>query len=343
MAESLMLDRVKFHKKGVQSRFILRSKILLGLSWIAFAKKLNINPRTLSDWAKEKFNMSLDSAKMIAMLTKLPIPKGYSVVRWNSHMKNISKHGGQARIVKYGRVSINEEYRKEKWEQWWKEIGQYKENAKGFQSILKIKKPTKSKYLAEFVGIMLGDGGINKYDISVTLSSEEKQYVRFISDMVNKLFGVTPKIHRLKYAKAVKLFVNRKQLVDFCQQIGLIQGNKIKHQINIPEWIKEDKRYSKACIMGLIDTDGCFYTNSYCINGKRYSYFKIAFTSASKPLILSVTEILKHLDIKARISKNNKDVRIEDSKYVLKYIQEIGSHNHKHLKKIKNGKMAGIC
>ena len=126
--------------------------------------------------------------------------------------------------------------------------------------------------------------------------------------------------------------------MDFCQQIGLVQGNKTKHQIDIPEWIKENKAFSKACLIGLVDTDGCFYTNSYYINNKKYSYFKVAFTNASKPLISSVFKILNDLDIKARISKNYKDVRIESRRYVFKYTQKIGSHNDKHLKKIKKWK-----
>jgi len=334
MAESFVSDRLKFSRKGVQSKFILDSKANLDLTWVAFARKLKINPRTLSDWAKEKFCISVVAAKMISKLSKLPIPKGYVVVKWNNHMRDISKHGGHARVVKYGKVSTNEEYRKEKWKQWWKEIGQYRKNADGFQSLLKIKIPTKTNLLAEFVGIMLGDGGISKYNISITLSSKEKQYILFVSNTLNGLFGVKPKVHKLKYAKAFKIYVNRKELVDFCEQIGLIKGNKIKHQVDIPEWVKENRNFSKACLMGLIDTDGCFYNNSYFINGKKYSYFKIAFISASKPLILSVAKILEDLGIKAKINKNCRDIRITNKEHVLKYIQEVGSHNNKHVQKI---------
>lgn len=86
--------------------------------------------------------------------------------------------------------------------------------------------------------------------------------------------------------------------------------------------------------------NGCFYINSYIVGGKKYSYFKIAFTSASVPLINSVAKTLINFGIHARISKNHKDVRIEDRQYVLKYIQDIGSHNNKHLQKIEKWKVA---
>jgi len=50
--------------------------------------------------------------------------------------------------------------------------------------------------------------------------------------------------------------------------IGLVLGNKVKQQIDIPEWIKSNNNFSLACVRGIIDTDGCFYTNSHYINSK---------------------------------------------------------------------------
>jgi intein/homing endonuclease len=271
----------------------------------------------------------------ISELAKLPIPKKYKIVYWRLHLQKAGKIGGRNRFNTYGSVALDENYRKEKWREWWDMHGQYKKKAPGFQSIIKIKKPIKNKLLAEFVGIMLGDGGVNKYHTTITLSNKEKQYVFFVSKIINKLFNIKPKIYKLKYANAVDIVVNRKQLVDFCQKIGLVKGNKVKQQIDIPEWIKENRTFVRECIRGLVDTDGCFYMNSYIIGDKRYSYFKIAFTNASLPLVNSVAKALINFGIKARISRNKKDVRIEGSKYVLKYITEIGSHNFKHLQKIK--------
>ena len=118
-------------------------------------------------------------------------------------------------------------------------------------------------------------------------------------------------------------------------------GNKVVHQVDIPEWIKNNKAFSRECIRGLFDTDGCFFVHNYVSKGRKYSYLKIAFTSASLPLLSSVAKTLINFGFNVRITKNHKDVRIEDSKYVLKYIREIGSHNQKHLDKIKKWKVAG--
>lgn len=338
MLESFKNIRIKFDKKGIQRDFILKSKESLGITNLKLAKKLKVHPRTLSDWARERFTMPQSSVKKLSQLANIPIPKNYSIIDLKDHLKKIGEKGGKKRILLYGKVTLNEEYRNTRWREWWKNIGQHKEKPEGFNYLIKIKIPSKDEQLAEFTGIMLGDGGIAPYHIHITLSDKEKEYTYYITNLIVKLFGVKPKIYKIKKAKAVDIVVQRKNLVNFCQEIGLVLGSKVKKQVDVPEWVKVDKFFLKACIRGLIDTDGCFYINSYCVNNKKYSYFKIAFTSSSLPLIQTVFTALTDFGINARISKNKKDVRIEGSQYVDKYINEIGSNNNKHLDKIKQWK-----
>ncbi len=333
-------DRIKFSKKGVQRDFILKTKEASGLTSFLLSKKLGIGQRALADWTREKFNMSYVGAKTLSKLAKVTIPDDHIVIEWKKHLKKIGKVGGKNRIKIYGRVALNEEYRNDRWKVWWNKTGQYKKKAQGFQSIIKIKIPRKNELLAEFVGIMLGDGGVNQYHIGITLSSEEKQYILFVNNVIKKLFAVIPKKYKVKNAKAVRIVVNRKELVDFCQEIGLVKGNKVKQQIDIPKWIKNNREFSLVCVRGLIDTDGCFYNNSYIVNGKKYSYFKICFTSASALLIKSVHDILVDLGLRVIVSKTYAEVRIVDSKSALKYIREIGSNNQKHLAKIAKWKIS---
>lgn len=255
--------------------------------------------------------------------------------------RRAGKIGGRNKFAMYGNVGGDETYRKNQWKKWWNEVGQYKENSLPKQTLKKIKKPRKSKRLAEFIGILLGDGSITPYHVNVTLSSEEKPYIKYVQEILEKLFGVVPKIYKHKHSKAVDIIVNRRLLVDFCQEFGFQMGNKVKHQVDMPKWIKENRTFSIECIRGLVDTDGCFFYHNYTVNKKRYSYLKIAFTSASHPLVLSVSGILINLGFNVRISKNQRDVRIDEVQYVQKYIREVGTHNQKHLEKIKKWKVAG--
>ncbi len=339
MVESFIQNRIVFNKKGTQKRYISLAKEQLQLTWDSFAKKLGISTRTLTSWGNEKLHMSETAAKTIMQLTDMPIPRPYSIIEWNNHLKNISKKGGRNSFLKHGNIGGDVVHRKNKWREWWDKTGQYKNPGKGYQSLIEINKPEKSKLLAEFTGIMLGDGGVTSYSTSVTLSNTEKSYILYVCNVISNLFGLLPKVYKHSSAEAVRIIVNRKELVDFCQSIGLVKGDKIQHQIDIPDWIKENKVYARECIRGLVDTDGCFYTNSYLSHGKKYSYFKIAFVSASVPLIMSFTQTLTKMGIKARISKNFRDVRIEEEIYVRKYIDEIGSHNQKHIDKIVRWEM----
>jgi len=121
-------------------------------------------------------------------------------------------------------------------------------------------------------------------------------------------------------------------LVDYLIKMGLKSGNKMKLQVDIPGWIKNNKLYSIACARGLMDTDGCVFTHSYKVNGKNYFYKKLSFTSYSRPMLKSFNDILKSVGMRTRLF-HDRDVRIDSIEDVKKYFALIGSHNLKHLKR----------
>ena len=107
-------------------------------------------------------------------------------------------------------------------------------------------------------------------------------------------------------------------------------GNKIKHQVDIPNWVKRNKSYSIACLRGLVDTDGSVFIHKYKVKNKLYFYKKIGFTSRSAPLRQSVFKILKRIGLKARLS-GSYDVRIDSQENVKKYFYLVGSNNQRKL------------
>jgi len=102
----------------------------------------------------------------------------------------------------------------------------------------------------------------------------------------------------------------------------------------MPPWIKKSKKYSIACIRGLVDTDGSVIKHRYKVNGRWYIYKKLSFCSRSRPLQLSVAKILADLGMKARIT--GYDVRLESVADVKTYFTIVGSSNPKHLKRYAN-------
>lgn len=233
--------------------------------------------------------------------------------------------------------SENFTYQPNPWKKWWDEHGKFGRFS-AFTTPAKIREPERSAELAEFCGIMLGDGGISRYQVTVTLHREDdRDYSDFVSKLVERLFKVTPSIYHKKNSNADDLVISRIALVAFLtEKCGLVKGNKIAQKIDIPEWILESESYRIACIRGLFDTDGCVFNHRYCVKGKRYSYKKISFTSASAPLTRSIYILLKEFGFKPRLAGRQQEVRLESRADVQRYFSLVGSHNAKHLKRYKN-------
>jgi intein/homing endonuclease len=243
-----------------------------------------------------------------------------------------ARKGAAAVLKKYGSIGGDPGYRKRKWHEWWEKEGRYRPNSI-IKPPLPFKKPRFSAELAEFVGILLGDGGMTKYQIIISLNSkDEKEYSEFVLSLAKKLFDVYVSTYHRKEMSVIMVRISRSGIIRFCvDKLGLKTGNKIKQQVDIPNWIKRNRRFSIACIRGLVDTDGCLFNHNYKVNGKLYSYKKLAFTSFSAPLRRSVFRVLKSLGMNPRLDR--KDIRLESEEDVRRYFSIVGTHNRKLLNK----------
>lgn len=322
-----------FFPKNQQKEFI--NKILSVISIKEAAKLCNLSERSIRDWRREKFSVNLKALHKLCQRTKTLFPPNVKLKDDYWYTSNGSSAGGLAVYKKYGRIGGNPEYRKKKWYEWWNREGRYKRHPI-INVSFPINKPIKSENLAEFVGIVLGDGGITHRQITISLCSKnEEEYSKFVTKLIKKLFNVPIGIYYDKKYLAVDLVVSRSELVRFCiEKLGLKQGNKIKQQVDIPNWIKQNKLYLIACIRGLIDTDGCVFTHRYKSKGKWYDYKKLCFTSYSEPLRQSVFNALKDIGLNPRLAQK-RDVRIDSIEDTQKYFQLVKSHNPRHLKRYK--------
>ena len=318
-----------FFSKGAQNKFI--NKILSRISVKEAAKLCNLSERIIRDWRREKFLVDADALRKLCRKIKTPFPSNIKLRDNYWYIVHSSSAGGKAVLKKYGRIGGDPEYRKKKWYEWWGREGKYKKHPI-INVCLPFKKPEKSKHLAEFVGIVLGDGSITKSQIMITVNSkDDKEYGEFLYSLAKKLFNVHVGICHSEKWNVTKYIISRSELVRFfIEKLGLKKGNKIKQQVDIPDWIKQKKLYSIACIRGLVDTDGCIFTHRYKVNGKFYSYKKFSFTSYSKPLRESVFNILKNNGLNPRLSQN-RDVRLDSIADMRKYFEIFTSSNSKHL------------
>lgn len=336
MAESLIQ---KFEKRvifptGKQRQFLLRAIKNSKLSWSLFANKIRVGERTFDDWRREKYSLPFDVLKKICIITKSKTPRGIKIKDPFWYVSKGAKIGGLAVYKKYGRIGGSPEYRKKKWYKWWKEIGRFNQNK--YFIARKITTPRKNTKLAEFVGIMMGDGGITNNQVTITLSRKtDKPYSIFVKNLIKKLFKIEPSIYLRKGESVINIVISRRHLVYFCKSIGLKIGNKLKQNLDIPEWIKGNRSFEISCIRGLVDTDGCIFNECHKIKGKKYCYPRLSFTSYSKQLCLSVFKIFKKLGFvpKIRIKRN---VQLENRKDIMRYFYLIDTHNSHHRKRSKS-------
>ena len=286
------MPRIKF-EKGMQEEFLLSFREKLGMTWPQLSEKIRVHPRSLSDWRREAYTIPEEIFKKLIALggKRITIPDHKVLPDFWSIGKAASK-GGVARMKKYGELGTTEGRRKggfvsQKRRRLHPELYQHCNLRKN------ITKPRYSCKLAEFFGIMLGDGGINSNDQAVISLHRynDRNYADFVCDLIEKLFHLKPVIYfyRSERSKnALGVAVSSIAFLEFLLSKGLKKGNKVMHQVDVPEWIKESLEFSKACLRGLIDTDGGIYYHQHTVNGNQYFNIGLTFTNNSLPFLTFV-------------------------------------------------------
>ncbi len=195
----------------------------------------------------------------------------------------------------------------------------------------KIILPKYSEDLAEFFGIMMGDGGINNpWQANITLNSiKDADYSKYINSLCKELFGIEPVIRKRKEKNTLVVSLASTSVVDFLVVNGLPRGNKLKNGLSIPKWILNKPEYRKNCVRGLIDTDGCIGVHIHRINGRMYKNIYLTFTSYSPKLIFQVADTLAEFGIMPHITKRGKDIYLYQADLVEKYLKVFGTSNNR--------------
>ncbi|TSC59685.1 MAG: Uncharacterized protein LiPW15_705 [Parcubacteria group bacterium LiPW_15] len=334
MVESDKEKRIRF-PSGTQAIFIDKCLEVLNITTARFAEMTGVNPRTAADWRRGKFLMSAYAAKLISLKSAISIPPGAKSELRYWYVNKGAKMGGKATYKKYSQVGGSAENRKKLWREWWEKEGRLKSNP--LFAPKPIYEPKASSTLAEFVGIMMGDGSITKSQITITLHhTDDLAYSKFVTKLIQRLFHVQPSVYHSEKSSVNDIVVSRVVLVKYLNSLGLPIGNKVKQRFDIPNWIKTNKKFSVACVRGLIDTDGSVFNHRYWVRGKRYSYKKLDFASASHPLLHSVFLIMRDNGLNPRITKDGRKIRLERVEDVEKYFKTFKPSNEKHLKRYQN-------
>lgn len=323
------MPRVLF-KSNNQAAFLQKIKQKSGWNTEKLALFCGVSSRSFRDWLRGKLTISEQALLSLIQEFAVPLPENIEVVDDYWYTYKGAQMGAQRRFELYGAVATPEGRKKGG------EISQLRrrENPEKYKLLgCNIRKEfsinaTTLVDFAETVGIILGDGALTKGYMRISLSSlVDRPYAEYITALFQKVFNETPKWRERKECNTIELTICGVGLGDELQNYGLQRGNKVKNQVDFPEWIWKHIEYQKACVRGLMDTDGGCYFHTHKTNGLYYKNFGMCFTNKSIPIVNSVAKVLKSLNIKFSVVKWR--IYIYSFEEIKKYFSIIGSHNAK--------------
>ena len=208
--------------------------------------------------------------------------------------------------------------------------------------------PELNSKLAEFLGILTGDGYMNIYrksDYVIEIAGDKNNdfnYLNgYVTGLIKELFNISPRRIIRNNQNSMYLRIRSKKVFLFLEKIGFVKG--IKGNIGVPGWILENEDYISNFLRGLTDTDGSLSLKKR----KKSLYPVISIASKSKILLKTVSLYLikkeisysffEESTISGRYSKPLKIYRIQISgrKNLSKWLELIGVKNDRHIKKLK--------
>ena len=147
----------------------------------------------------------------------------------------------------------------------------------------------KSKELAFLIGLILGDGNINKYSrtegLTISLNSKNQNLVRFTAEIVELVFDKKPSISQTGNCTKIKLYQK-----EISKRLNVPSGARGHANIAIPRWIWKSKTYLIWYVRGLFEAEG-----SLNIHLPTCTY-NFAFANRNPKLLANAGRILKRFN-----------------------------------------------
>jgi len=296
-------------KKGKQTRLIKLAK--KNLSWSQLSKEVNLNYHYLSNDLKNE---------------------------WGYISEEIYR-----KLCELAKINFNKFIIEKKENNW----GQSKGGLNSPGSLKEIPKIEFDEKLAEFVGAVLGDGHVEFYKkgkkigvysirIAGDLIKDKFYHVNYLKPLAEGLFKLQAREITKISPKGSERFLDIKsrKLVEFFISMGIKPGDKIKNQSTIPKWIFRNKEYLRACIRGLIDTDGSIARMSQ----RDFNLLRIFFTNHNLTLLRDTRDAFLRLEFHPSKLMNNRQFYLSRQGEIERYIKEISFSNKKHLDRLKRFK-----
>lgn len=161
-----------------------------------------------------------------------------------------------------------------------------------------------STELAEYIGVMLGDGNISDFPrterIILVSNANNKGFISHYSLLTEKLFSKKPGIYPVKNASAVRITLYQKYI---SKRLGIPTGDRSKINFHLPNWIHEDREFLIKFLKGLFEAEG-----SLSIHLPTCTY-NFQFKNNNQSLLKIVADSLRLLGYNPEIRYNSTRLR----------------------------------
>ena len=166
---------------------------------------------------------------------------------WNKGFKK-ETHPGVAKISATMKKRKLDNFRE--WRQRMKALG-----------VIKASYPLlpKTEELAEFIGVILGDGNISKFPraerLIISAHSTNRGFVNRYVGITRRVLGKEPTVTNVRGANCTRISVYEKYL---SKRLEIPAGSRQYKLIRFPGWIRRSDKFVQACLRGLYEAEGSF-------------------------------------------------------------------------------------
>ncbi len=171
----------------------------------------------------------------------------------------------------------------------------------------------KNGNLAEFIGVVLGDGHICVYprseELRIISNSNNPGFIQRYANFIEKIFKKRPYVVSSQSTNSTKIGFYEKFI---SKRIGIPSGARKNLEIDVPLWILKNKQYIVRYLRGLYEAEG-----SFCVH-KPTSTYKLLFSNRNASMLGNVYKLVKLLGFHPHKSKYQVQVSRKVEVYKLK-------------------------
>ncbi|HLC60846.1 MAG TPA: LAGLIDADG family homing endonuclease [Candidatus Nanoarchaeia archaeon] len=204
--------------------------------------------------------------------------------------------------------------------------------------------------LAEFYGILIGDGCISKFKNqgrthhAIRIDGNSLTDIQYYNNHLKKLVeGIIHREVKIKFRKVgncIFIMFEYKNFAVFLNNYLKFPFGK-KGNISINEEFIKNQQFLIAILRGLFDTDGCLYFTKN--NSKDRSYPIIEISTHSSALVNQLYQVFCKFGFKVKISHFKDSVKLHGKDNLIKFMKFVGTNHPDKLSKFNYWRKFGYC